>query len=75
MNSLPSFEYTYLAVVFCSHILNCTVAQLWSHVSVCPSTLVVQVTEILRGNCNYEVDHYHLYTLCLHLKPLLLTAT
>ena len=40
----------YLAVVLCGYILHCTIAQLWSHVSVCPSTLVVQMTEVLRWN-------------------------
>ena len=45
---------TYLAVVLCSHILYCTKAQLWSHVSVCPSPLVIQVTEILRRNCRQK---------------------
>ena len=45
--------YMYLAVVFCSHILYSTKAQLWSHVGIRSPTLMIQVTKVLWWNCRY----------------------
>lgn len=41
---------TYLTVVGGGYILHGTKTQLWSLEGVCPSSLVIQVAEVLRGN-------------------------
>ena len=60
---------TYLAVVLCGDILYSTEAQLWSHVGICSSTLVVQVTEILRGNCMHvaETERFYLKSVNVYI--------
>ena len=47
---------TYLTVVGGSYVLHGTEAEFWPLVGVCPSSLVIQVAEVLRGNWEEEEE-------------------